>query len=243
MKILIEVQCFNRKPITAITLKQLADNKGDSDLRIINDYSDEYDNEWLSQFSTDVVQYDKKLNISKLKYRTFKNFLDTDYTHLYMCDNDMYHDPNFVNVLKKYAKNNLPMTLYRSSFIHSFGAGVHQYIKHYENVSLKTGLYGGASVFLNREHVEKIVSSLPETEEEFDTMCSHTAWDSQIQKMIDPRRLYLIPSKSYCEHYGWKGYNHHEKNSDIALNPTQYLVDNSKDIWTTLEKEYGEIEN
>ena len=78
MKILIEVQCFNRKPITEITLKQLADYKGDSDLRIVNDYSTEYDNEWLSQFSTDVVQYDKKLNISKLKYRTFKNFLETD---------------------------------------------------------------------------------------------------------------------------------------------------------------------
>jgi hypothetical protein len=223
MKILIEVQCFNRKPITAITLKQLADYKGDCDLKIINDHSTEYDNEWLSQFSDDVVQYDNKLNITKLKYRTFKNFLETDYTHLYMCDNDMYHDPNFVNVLKKYAKNNLPMTLYRSSFIHSFGEGVHKYIKHYENVSLKSGLYGGASVFLSREHIEKIVSKLPQTEED-----------------IDERRLYLIPAESYCEHYGWKGYNHHEKNSDIALNPTKFLENKSKEIWTTLESEYKE---
>jgi hypothetical protein len=242
MKILIEVQAYNRKPITEITLNQLSKHKDDCDLRIVNDYSSEYDNEWLKQFSDNVIIYEKKLNISKLKYRTFKSFLETDYTHLYMCDNDMYHDPNFVNVLKKYAKNNLPITLYRSSFIHSFGQGVHQYIKHYENVSLKSGLYGGASVFLNREHIEKIVELLPDTEEEFEQMCLNTAWDSQIQKMIDTKRFYLIPNKSYCEHYGWKGQNHTERNSDIALNPTKYLEDKSEEIWKILEKEYNFLE-
>jgi hypothetical protein len=238
MKILIEVQCFNRKPITEIVLKQLAEYKDDCDLRIVNDHSTEYDNEWLSQFTDNVIQHEKKLNISKLKFRTFKSFLETDYTHLYMCDNDMFHDPNFISVLKKYAKNNLPMTLYRSSFIHSFGKGVHQYLKHYENVSLKAGLYGGASVFLNREHVEKIVANLPDTEEDFEQMCSKIAWDSQIQKMIDPNRLYLIPNKSYCEHYGWKGHNHHEKDSDIALNPTKYLQENNDWIWNKLKEGY-----
>ena len=230
MKILIEVQCFNRKPITEIVLKQLAEHKGDCDLKIVNDYSTEYDNEWLMQFSDDVISYEKKLNITKLKYRTFKSFLETDYTHLYMCDNDMYHDPNFVNVLKKYAKNNLPMTLYRSSFIHSFGNGVHQYIKHYESVSLKAGLYGGASVFLSREHIEKIVEKLPSTEEEFDTMCKTNAWDSQIQKMIDEKRFYLIPKESYCEHYGKDGENHKTMESDYALNPTNYLKENRLEL-------------
>jgi hypothetical protein len=73
MKILIEVQCFNRKPITEITLNQLSKYKDDCDLRIVNDYSDEYDNEWLKQFSDETISYEKKLTISKLKYRTFKN--------------------------------------------------------------------------------------------------------------------------------------------------------------------------
>lgn len=238
MKILIEVQCFNRKPITEIVLNQLCKYKDDCDLRIVNDYSTEYDNEWLSQFTTDIIQYEKKLTINTLKYRTFKSFLETDYTHLYMSDNDMYHDPNYVKVLKKYASNNLPITLYKGSFIHSFGDRVSKYLKTYKEVSLKTGLYGGQSVFLNRNHIRNIVDNLPPTEEEFYKMCEVTAWDSQIQKMIDIERLYLIPNKSYCEHFGWKGTNHKEKFSDIAINPTDYLQDNKQRIWDILDKSY-----
>lgn len=240
MKILIEVQCFNRKAITNIVLNQIKSYKQDGDLRIINDHSTEYDNIWLSQFTQDVIQYDNKLNINKLKYRTFKNFLETDYTHLYMCDNDMYHDPKFMDVLKKYVDNKLPITLYRSSFIHSFGKNVSQYLKTYDEMSLKSGLYGGASVFLSKEHIQKIVDGLPETEEEWDIQCNREAWDSKIQRMIDPKKLYLIPNESYCEHYGWKGQNHTEKNSDVALNPTKYLYDNKDWIWKKLEEEYND---
>lgn len=237
MKILIEVHCFNRKTITEICLNQLKLNKYDADLQIVNDHSTEFDDEWLSDFGK-VISYEKKLNINKLKYRTFKNFLETDYTHLYMCDNDMYHDPNFMYILKKYSKNNLPITLYRSSFIHSFGPNISRYVKNYEEVSLKSGLYGGASVFLNREHIEKIVSLLPENEDIWDNNTRKEAWDSQIQKMIDVKRMYLIPNESYCEHFGWKGQNHRDKNSDVALNPTKFLKENTMDIWDILEKSY-----
>lgn len=224
MKILIEVQCFNRKNITEICLNQINKYKSkDCDLRIINDYSTEYDNDWLSQFSSDIIMYEKKLNISKLKYRTFKNFLNSDYDYLYMCDNDIFHDKDFIYFLKKYMGNNLPITLYKSSFIHSFGDNVSKYLKIYENISLKTGLFGGASVFLNRKHVEKIVENLPKDENEWSDSCVNVAWDSKIQKMIDNRKYYLIPNESMCEHYGKDGLNHKKLTDDYALNPTEYL--------------------
>lgn len=235
MKILIEIHCYNRKTITEICLNQIKNNLKNADLKIVNDYSTEYDNEWLSQFSDNVVQYEKKLNINKLKYRMFKSFLETDYTHLYMCDNDIYHDPEFIPFLEKYSKNNIPITLYKSSFIHSF-KNVSRYIKHFDNISLKSGLYGGASVFLNREMVEKIVSKLPDTEEKWQELCSKIAWDSKIQLMIDPRRLYLIPKESMCEHFGIDGENHKQKNSDYALDPTIFLKNNSDYIWKLIEK-------
>jgi hypothetical protein len=228
------VQTFNRKKITEICLNQIKTYKDDAHLRIINDYSTEYDNEWLKQFSDDVIQYEKKLTINRLKWRTFKAFLDTDYTHLYMCDSDIYHDPSFINILKKYQGNNLPITLYRSSFIHSFGDGVSKYLKHWDNISLKSGLFGGASVFLNRNHIEKIVSQLPD-EDIWASFTSKEAWDSKIQRMIDEKKLYLIPKESYCEHFGTGGQNHKTKNSDYALNPTQYLKDNCPKIWKTIE--------
>jgi hypothetical protein len=234
MKLLIEVQTFNRKAITEICLSQLKEHKDNSYLRIVNDYSTEYDNEWLKQFGDEVIQYETKLSINRLKWRTFKSFLETDYTHLYMCDSDIYHDPEFMTVLKKYQPNNLPITLYRSSFIHSFGDGVSRYLKHWNNMSLKSGLFGGASVFLNRDHIEKIVSKLPD-EETWVAQTSKEAWDSKIQKMIDDKRWYLIPKESYCEHFGTGGQNHKTKNSDYALNPTQYIKDKSDEIWKAIE--------
>ncbi len=229
-KLMIEVQCFNRKTITEITLEQLKQHKGESFLRIVNDYSTEYDNSWLEQFGDEVIQWEKKLNINRLKFRTFKHFMDTDMEWLYMCDNDILHDPDFLSVFKKYYKNNLPITLYRSSFIHSFGDNVSKYLKKWDIVSLKSGLFGGASVFLSRDNVSKIVSCLPESEDVWNESCLKEAWDSKIQKMIDPKRLYLISNDSYCEHYGVGGQNHKEENSDIALNPTKYLIETKDEV-------------
>ncbi len=234
MKLLIEVQTFNRKTITEICLNQIKNYKEDAFLKIVNDYSTEYDNEWLKNFGDEVIIHEKKLSINRLKWRTFTSFLETDFTHLYMCDNDIYHDPEFISILRKYKGNNLPITLYRSSFIHSFGDGVSKYLKHWDKISLKSGLFGGASVFLNRDHIEKIVSKLPD-EETWATLTSKEAWDSKIQKMIDDKKFYLIPKESYCEHFGTGGQNHKTKNSDYALNPTQYIKDISDEIWKKIE--------
>jgi hypothetical protein len=238
MKILIEVQTYNRKPITEIVLQQIVKYKNSADLRIVNDFSTEYDNEWLKQFTDNVVQWEKKLSINNLKWRTFNNFLNSDYTHLYMCDNDAYHDPNFIQELKFLSQYNLPVTLYRSSFIHSFGSGVHQYVNKFPYFSLKKGLFGGISVLLNREHISKILTNLP-SEEEWLKACTKEAWDSKIQRMISPEMYYIIPNESYVEHFGWKGQNHTEKNSDIALNPTVYIKENSPEIWKKLDEVYG----
>jgi hypothetical protein len=151
-----------------------------------------------------------------------------------MCDNDIYHDKNFITILKKYQANNTPITLYRSSFIHSFGDSVSKYLKKWDKISMKSGLFGGASVFLNRAHVEKIVEHLP-SEDEWSNMCLKEAWDSKIQKMIDDKRLYLITNESYCEHFGTGGQNHVDRKSDYALNPTEYLKDNIDRIWKEIE--------
>jgi hypothetical protein len=238
MKILIEVQCYNRKAITEIVLNQIVKYKNGCDLRIVNDYSTEYDNDWLSKFSDDIIIYEKKLSINILKYRSFKSFLETDYTHFYMCDNDAFHDINFVDELKYLSQYNLPISLYRSSFIHSFGDGVHKYIHRFKDFSIKEGLFGGISVFLNRDHVKNIVDKLG-SEEAWVESCVKNAWDSRIQSMISENRRYIIPNKSFVEHFGLNGQNHKSKTSDCALEPTEYLKNYSDEIWAKLELEYG----
>lgn len=230
MKLLIRVETFNRKNIMDVCLKQLHKFKKNSFIEIVDDYSTEYDEKYLEQYSDKSFRYEKKLDISKLKFRCLHDFLNSDYTHLYMTDSDIYHDSNYINFLEKYKSNNLPITLYKSSFIHSFGDGVHKYLKTWDEVSLKTGLYGGCSVFLNREQVQKIIDKLPNTEEEWEIICKVEAWDSKIQRMIDSKRLYLIPNNSMCEHYGQGGKNHKFFNSDYALDPTEYLKEQNKII-------------
>jgi hypothetical protein len=235
MKVLIEVQCFNRKTITEKSLSQLKQYKKGADLLIVNDHSTEYDNEWLEQFADEVIQYPEKATINRLKYRTFKRFLDSDYDFLYMCDNDAMHDPDFMNQLFKihYQSDGLPVTLYRSSFIKR--CNVYKVIKLIPNGEVRQGLFGGISTFLSREHVQNIVNYLPPTEEQWALQTEKTAWDSQIQRWSS-NNFFAVPQMSYVEHFGLNGQNHKTKTSDLALDPTPYLKKISDDIWKTLEE-------
>lgn len=236
MKTLIEIHCYNRKNISELALSQIKKYKGNATLRIINDYSTEYNNKWLENYADEVVQYEKKLNINRLKYRSFKSFYDSDYDFFYMCDNDMYHDPCFMDMLFKlyYQSNKLPVTLYNSSFINSFGDRVSKIIDNTPNGHIKKGLFGGASTFLDKSHI-KIINNdlLPNNEDIWNKMTSSTAWDSQWQRKISNSK-YIIPSMSYVEHFGINGQNHKSKDSDYALNPTPFLKNISDDIWNKI---------
>ena len=195
MKVLIEVQCFNRKTITEKVLKQIKLYKGVADLHIVNDHSTEYDSEWLKQYADEVIEYEEKATINLLKYRSFKRFYESDYDYFYMCDNDVFHDPDFMNQLFKiyHQSDKLPVTLYRSSFIKK--CGVFQIINNIPNGEIRHGLFGGVSVFLDRKHIEKIVNHLPSTEEQWSQQTKHTAWDSQIQNWASGKR-FAIPDKT-----------------------------------------------
>ena len=230
MKVLIEVQCYNRKTITDIVLKQLKQYKGDAtDLHIVNDHSTEYDKEWLNQYADQVIEYDQKATINILKYRSFKRFYESDYDYFYMCDNDAYHDPDFMNQLFKiyHQSNKLPVTLYRSSFIKK--CGVYKVTNKIPNGEIRHGLFGGISVFLDRNHIENIMKHLPPTEEQWVKQTTHTAWDSQIQNWSS-NKYFATPDKSYVEHYGLGGQNHQTFESDVALEPTPFLKDTYDDI-------------
>ena len=237
MKVLIEVQCYNRKTITEIVLNQIKRYKGIADLHIVNDHSTEYDSEWLKQFSDNIIEYDKKATINVLKYRSFKRFLESDYDYFYMCDNDAFHDPGFLDKLFSiyHQSSNLPVTLYRSSFIKK--CGVYRTVKKIPNGDIRHGLFGGISTFLDRKHIENIVENLPSTEQEWITLTKSTAWDSMIQDWAS-NKLFAVPHMSHVEHYGWKGQNHTEWVSDVALNPTPYLEQTYDSIKDKIIKSY-----
>jgi hypothetical protein len=223
MKMLLETQIYNRKSITDYTLSNFIFDKDYTHLRIINDYSTEFDSEYLKKYTDDVVQYEKKLSINTLMYRSFKTWYNEKWDMVYHFDNDIIHSPEWFKMLNILSTHGLPVTLYRSSFIAKFGQGVSRVIGSVPFGEVKSGLFGGCSILFNKEHIEKIVKNLPPTEEEFDKMTTHTAFDSLFQMWCDSQSRYIVPTYSYCLHYGVGGRGHKTLYDDIALNPEPYL--------------------
>lgn len=240
MKILLECHVYNRKKITEICFEHINKYRDHSisDLKIVNDHSTEYDNEWLKQFTPNVVSYPKKETINVLMYRAFKEFLDTDYTHFYNFDNDAVHDPSYFDMLIKLHQQSkgLPVTLYKSSYVASFPNACVS-VSTIPNGIIRAGVYGGISVFLSRENIENIVKYMPPTEDPW-RVNINPGWDSLIQGYMGNNKLHATPEMSYVEHYGFNGQNHSLWTSDYAINPTPYLKSTYSDIRKTLENEY-----
>ncbi len=243
MKILFECHVYNRKKITEICLNQINQfrDKTISDLHIVNDHSTEFDNEWLSQFGI-VKQWPDKETINVLMYRSFKEFLNTDYTHMYHFDNDAFHDSLYFDTLIKLhlQSNGLPVTLYKSSYVASFPNACST-VGSLPSGLIRSGVYGGISVFLSREHIQKIVDNLTFSENVWKSR-PNPGWDVQIQNWINEDKKHAVPIMSFVEHYGWKGKNHSDWFNDVAVNPTPFLKETYNDIRTAIEKSYEKIE-
>ena len=155
-----------------------------------------------------------------------------------MCDNDAFHDPDFMNQLKllnEECSGKIPITLYRSSFIKKCNA--FSVIGQTKYGELRSGLFGGVSVFLNKKQIIKINNELLNcSEEEWSIKTKNTAWDSQYQRLFG--RKFLVSKNSYEEHFGVTGANQVHKTSDTALEPTEYLKEKSSKIWSDLENIY-----
>ena len=76
---------------------------GSTKLAIYDDASTSYDEDFLNQYSKDVLRFRITGGIERSRARSFRDFLyiHTDYDLFYMTDNDTIHDPNFLNTLRK----------------------------------------------------------------------------------------------------------------------------------------------
>ena len=128
LKIFIAISTFNRKNITELCLKNLkgivTDDKN-SKLVIYDDASTSYGEDFLKQFSDNVLRFRSSGGIERSRARSFRDFLYVyeNYDLFYMTDNDTIHDPNFLKVLRNlYSTSSetfekkLPIGLYNSVF-------------------------------------------------------------------------------------------------------------------------------
>ena len=128
LKIFIAISTFNRKNITKLCLENLEKivaNDKNSKLVIYDDASTSYGEDFLKQYSRDVLRFRSSGGIERSRARSFRDFMYIyeNYDLFYMTDNDTIHDPNFLKVLRnlystsseKFEKK-LPIGLYNSIF-------------------------------------------------------------------------------------------------------------------------------
>ena len=202
----ILVTTFNRKEITSRCLSLLNQFAPDYHLTISDDGSDEYGVEWLKQFSPTVIST-PRWGISKIRLNQLAEFKDSDYEFLYLCDNDILHDPNFLSkAFELYEKYKLPVTLYRTKY--------HKTKKFKDDMVQET--FPGCSLLIHKSHLQGL------TPEEIRNRKSMESWDWHIGDLLLSKGIKVIsPHQSYCDHYPHGGI--HSSTDDIGMNPTDFL--------------------
>jgi tetratricopeptide (TPR) repeat protein len=231
-KILIVVSVFNRKKITALSLEQTKRYKtACCFLQVYNDHSTEYDNSFLADYSDEVIQLPDKMGINNLRWCQFMKFLETDFEFLYLTDNDVIHDPNYIPMLEQLylkGKRKLPVSIFNSIFMLQ-----PRLILYYsKGIFLKTSA-PGISMFYDRKMVEKIVA----VSNNIGNVLDYLPWD---YKAIACLGLPWISTEtSYLEHFGAGGLNNDNNERERALNPTKYLQEKREAVINYLMQDNG----
>jgi peptidylprolyl isomerase len=223
VSILISVPVFNRRKITQLSLAQTKRYKTPyCYLQVYNDHSTEFDNSFLAHYADEVVQLPVKMGIHNLRRYQFRKFLEADFDFIYMTDNDVIHDPQYVTVLQvlyELGNRKLPVCLYNTEF--------HNHPSHIlcrSNGTMIKKKAHGVSMFYDRKMVEKIVSMMDRVGNAHDAI----SWDLRAVSYLD--LPWITPDASYLEHYGANGINNNDYERDKAMNPTIYLRDRRESI-------------
>lgn len=225
MSVLIIVPVFNRKKITELSLKQTYTHKGDGNKLIVyNDYSTEYDNTFLEPYCDEVITMPTKMGVQHLRWYHLRSFLEQDqFEYLYLTDNDVIHDPEYINKLKElYGKymlkdnKKMPVCLYNTKFHLNQG----NVLAHKDDITIRKTA-PGVSMFFDKDMVKVIVEKL----NKFPGGDPDYAWDYRSLEMLG--LPWITPNTSYLEHFGASGLHSVEgrigMEKDRAINPTEYL--------------------
>jgi hypothetical protein len=215
MKIWVTVSSFDRKKITEITIRQLVEYKQDSFIHVSDDYSSEYDLDWISSLGADEVERPpEKYGIDRIRAWELQKFLETDFDLIYFTDNDAYHDPIYIDVLKDaYKKFNKPVSLYNSMYHTKYNESLD------DKFFLRESMPGISHLYdrnMAKKIIEKINIEFPD---------GIRMWDYMFVNFLDTK---VVTCKtSYLQHYGAGGMHNGpgDYERDRALSPSQYLID------------------
>lgn len=234
--------------LTKLVLENLFKYKQDATLWVYNDWSSEYDNDYLEEFADKVIKLPssdklviknennkKGMGVQHLRWHQFREFVRQDeFDYIYFTDNDALHDPDYISVLKnisaKYKlkdERRLPVCLYNTIW-HSQPQNL---LKETEDVYMRKTAPGVSQLY-SKEMARKIVDTLDKQQLDPDY-----AWDYRCTEYL---ALPLLTTKiSYVEHFGADTEALHAKKGewdrDRAINPTPYLKNIRESVISYLE--------
>jgi len=213
--ILISVSAFNRKKITQVSLAQTMRYKTPyCHLQVYNDNSTEYGSSFLMSYADEVIQLPEKKGIHELRWQQFRNYLESDFDLLYMTDNDVFHDPQYVTVIEALydiGSHALPVCLYNSVFHMQ-----PETILYCRNGMMLKKTAPGVSMLFDRKMARKILSVKDAISKQHSV-----SWDYGAAEYLG--LPWITPETSFLEHFGADGIHNDDYNRDRAINPTKYL--------------------
>lgn len=220
--IIIHFTTYNRKNITEVCLKQIKKYKKNALLWVHDDESSEYDHAWLKQWA-DVVSSIKNPYSDPNQRSTFAvlNSLhlvreyarETNYSHIYHSDNDVFHDKTFMDGLCHYWNTyQLPVVLYTEA---NYGwKGPDKTIPHVPVLeTFQDGFRScggqGPSWLFPVEKVELMNKNL------------QGSWDSSLNPILGANFIFAKPA--LADQYIYNGVHADCLEHNFTLNPTKYL--------------------
>ena len=202
--ILIVMTTFNRKAVTEICLKNIYDHKGSATLWVFDDYSTEYDLNYLKLIAPNAEFHRPQIKYGIEQLRLYIQLLasKTEYKFIYHIDNDCYHDPGWAKQLYK---------IYQQ---HKGLIGLYNTMHHFHRTIEAKGEYilrkacPGISFFYEQSKMLKIPTL-------------YNSWDFVFGDILGPA---AISTNSYVEHFGANGMHNGDFESDRASNPTPWLI-------------------
>lgn len=200
-KIMIGMCTFNRKYILEMCALSFNNIKNiqDTELRLYDDCSTEYNDKYLRQIFPTV----KKVSVSNRNCGADKNaivmlkdFLDSTNEWLFIADSDLIFSRELVFRLDKIIDDISCFTF--KGIVSVFNAITHKEINQISNQYIEKEKLGAAAVILDKATAQIIVETNNENEH----------YDNCFSRVLKERKYKLLcTQKSYVQHIGIEGYN------------------------------------
>jgi len=219
-RIFIAIPLFNRRAVVEQCVPTVRVSPDDTVI-LYDDGSTEYDSgfwETMNPHVTGLQMAVDSIGIDAQRKNHFKDFWARrdEFTHLYLCDSDAPHDPNWrTHALDLQARYSAPICLYRTRTHADYDNNIFADLPSEDVIWQRFS--PGVSLLLTTAHVERIMAHLPE---------GPWAWDWAVPGLLGYRMA--VSRVSHVDHIGWHGL--HDRNveprkvsTERCLMPTEGL--------------------